>query len=100
AIGIIVIHNNDPTKHTPVDPQDLPIEVADLPEGSVHGSPLETRCFPFPFEVAVLPAQLERAFEPVPLPGPDPGPMRPMEMEEDVTAHRAKKRELDIGPPV
>jgi FtsP/CotA-like multicopper oxidase with cupredoxin domain/plastocyanin len=97
AIGIIVIHNN-------ADPQDLPIQLADLPEGSVHGSPLETRCFPFPFEVAVLPGQLERAFEPLPLPGPHPGPdpdpMPPMEMEEDVTAHHARKRELEIGPPV
>ena len=51
AIGIIVIHN-------PNDPEDLVIGNADLPGGSVVGNVWERRCFPFPFDVRVLPHDL------------------------------------------
>jgi FtsP/CotA-like multicopper oxidase with cupredoxin domain/plastocyanin len=47
AIGIIVIHN-------PADPED--VATPDVPPS---GSPIQIRCFPFPFDVAILPHQLE-----------------------------------------
>ncbi len=50
AIGIIVIHNS-------ADPQD--IITPDLPGGSPIGSPVETICFPLPFEVHTLPHDVE-----------------------------------------
>lgn len=54
AIGIVVIHNsNDP----------LDVVSPDLPGNSQTGSPLDTFCFPFPFNSRILPtqiAQLER----------------------------------------
>lgn len=59
AIGIIVIHNNDATKHSPIDPDEPVITPADLPGGSPTGSPVQIRCFPFPFDVHVLPHDLE-----------------------------------------
>jgi FtsP/CotA-like multicopper oxidase with cupredoxin domain len=46
AIGISVIHN-------PADPDDVLVQ--DLPGGSPNGSPVVTRCFPFPFPVPTLP---------------------------------------------
>jgi len=61
AIGIIVIHN-------PNDPQDVIVEEADLPGGSPNGSPIRFRSFPFPFDVGVLPAQLEFLGRPAPAP--------------------------------
>ena len=61
AIGIIVIHN-------PNDPQDVIVEEADLPGGSPNGSPIVFRCFPFPFDVGVLPTQLEFLGRPAPAP--------------------------------
>lgn len=51
AIGIIVIHN-------PTDPDD--VINPPLPGGSVNGSPLRLRCFPFPFDIAVLPHDLNK----------------------------------------
>jgi FtsP/CotA-like multicopper oxidase with cupredoxin domain/plastocyanin len=59
AIGIIVIHNNDPAKHAPIDPDDVAITNADLPAGSPIGSPIRFRCFPFPTPIPRLPADLE-----------------------------------------
>jgi plastocyanin len=50
AIAFLVIHNPD-------DPDDV-IE-ADQPGGVHGGSPIETRCFPFPFPVTALPHDLE-----------------------------------------
>jgi FtsP/CotA-like multicopper oxidase with cupredoxin domain len=47
AIGIIVIHN-------PNDREDVTVGAADLPGGSLLGSPLERRCFPFDPPVVVL----------------------------------------------
>ena len=61
AIGIIVIHN-------PNDPQDVIVGAADLPGGSPNGSPIGFRCFPFPFDVGVLPGQLEFLGRPAPAP--------------------------------
>jgi plastocyanin len=54
AIGIIVIHNPaDPDDiHDPENPENFQ---QDLPGGSPNGSPIETRCFPFPFPVPTLP---------------------------------------------
>ncbi len=54
AIGIIVIHNPaDPDDiHDPQNPTDFQ---QDLPGGSPNGSPVEVRCFPFPFPVPTLP---------------------------------------------
>jgi FtsP/CotA-like multicopper oxidase with cupredoxin domain len=51
AIGIIVIHNPD-------DPDDV-IDPP-LPGGSFIGSPTRFHCFPFPFDVPVLPHDLNR----------------------------------------
>jgi FtsP/CotA-like multicopper oxidase with cupredoxin domain/plastocyanin len=59
AIGIIVIHNNDPAKHDPVDPDDVAITNGDLPGGSPNGSPISVRCFPFTNPIPRLPADLE-----------------------------------------
>lgn len=68
AIGIIAIHN-------PNDPDDVIGQ--DLPGGSVNGHPTQLRCFPFPFDVAVLPHDLNRfqvAHPPGPIPPPLPRP--------------------------
>ncbi len=51
AIGIIVIHN-------PADPDD--VISPPLPGGSVNGSPIRTRCFPFEIDIPVLPHDLNR----------------------------------------
>ncbi len=52
AIGIIVIHN-------PNDPEDVVVGPGDFPVANdPNSSPIRVRCFPFPFEVAVLPHQL------------------------------------------
>ena len=59
AIGIIVIHNNDPSKHSPSDPDDVTVDVVDLPNGSPNGSLTHLLCFPFPFEAQALPHDLE-----------------------------------------
>ncbi len=60
AIGIIVIHNSDPAKNTPIDPDDVTIGPPDLPGGSPTGSPVRVRCFPLPFKPPVLPHDLDR----------------------------------------
>ena len=52
AIGIVVIHNPNDPEDVIVGPNDFP--VANDP----NSSPIRLRCFPFPFEVAVLPHQL------------------------------------------
>lgn len=62
AIGIVVIHN-------PADPEDFigdpnlagpGQQVQDLPAGSFNASPIRRVCFPPPFKVPVLPADLDR----------------------------------------
>lgn len=65
AIGIIVIHN-------PADPEDLVIGDADLPGGSFVGNVWVRRCFPFPFEVGVLPHDLIRLGRISPIHQPPP----------------------------
>jgi plastocyanin len=51
AIGIIVIHNPD-------DPDDVLVQ--DLPGGLPNGSPVEKKCFPFPFPVPTLPHDVNK----------------------------------------
>ncbi len=60
AMGIIVIHNPaDPDDiHDPQNPTDFQ---QDLPGGSANGSPVEIRCFPFPFPVPTLPHDVNQA---------------------------------------
>jgi len=79
AIGFVVIHN-------PADPDDVvgdpslaapPQPVQDLPGGSFTGSPVRRICFPTPFNVPVLPADLDRFL--VAHPPHRPGP--PEELE-------------------
>lgn len=69
AIGIIVIHHPD-------DPDE--VISPPLPGNAFIGSPINFRCFPFPFDVAVLPHDLNRfglaAREPQTIhAGPHPG---------------------------
>ncbi len=52
AIGIVVIHNPDDPEDVIVGPGDFPVA------GDPNSSPIRLQCFPFPFEVAVLPHQL------------------------------------------
>ena len=53
AIGIVVIHNS------PDDPDDVTIGPGDFPvPGDPNSHPIRVECFPFPFDVAVLPHQL------------------------------------------
>jgi len=94
AIGIIVIHNPADAENEVLDPP--------LPGGSVTGSPVFWRCFPFPREVLANPAILQglgRA-ERIPLgipPGPppelqpQPAPM-PMGGMAEVEGHAKPRR--------
>jgi len=61
AIGIIVIHNNDPAKNNPIDPDDVTVGPADLPGGSPIGSPVRFNCTPFSTatRVPLLPHDLD-----------------------------------------
>jgi plastocyanin/FtsP/CotA-like multicopper oxidase with cupredoxin domain len=52
AIGIVVIHNPNDPEDVVVGPNDLPIA------NDPNSSPIRLQCFPFPFDVAVLPHQL------------------------------------------
>jgi hypothetical protein len=51
AIGIIVIHNPEDSEEVISPP---------LPGDSFIGSPIRTRCFPFPFDISILPHDLNR----------------------------------------
>jgi FtsP/CotA-like multicopper oxidase with cupredoxin domain/plastocyanin len=64
AIGIIVIHNPaDAEQEVDIragDPQDPSrLDPNFLPGGSPNGSPVQTFCFPLPFEANILPLDLE-----------------------------------------
>jgi FtsP/CotA-like multicopper oxidase with cupredoxin domain len=72
AIGFVVIHN-------PADPDDVVGDpsvattdqpVQELPGGSFNGSPVRRVCFPPPFDIPVLPVDLDRFLEAHP---PRPG---------------------------
>jgi len=78
AIGIIVIHNS-------ADPDDVLVQ--DLPGGQSNGPLTRLRCFPFPFEVPVLPHELERIGAAL---GQPPGMEHATEMgeEHDPPQHR------------
>src|SRR2546430_8245418 len=67
AIGIIVIHNPaDPDDiHDPQNPTDFQ---QDLPGGLPNGSPVEVRCFPFPFPVPTLPHDVNQVLTAHPSP--------------------------------
>lgn len=74
AIGFVVIHNpadpddvvGDPSIATPGQP------VQDLPGGSFNGSPVRRICFPPPFDIPVLPVDLDRFLEAHPPRRPGP----------------------------
>ncbi len=54
AIGIVVIHN-------PADTQnDFTVANIDFPDNSPNGNPIAINCFPFPFEIAIDKAILQR----------------------------------------
>ena len=88
AIGIAVIHN-------PGDPQDVDIrrvphdddntlDPALLPGGDPNGSPIETICFPIPFDIPALP------HDRLGLPSPS------AQASEEVAGH---ERAAEVGPP-
>jgi plastocyanin/FtsP/CotA-like multicopper oxidase with cupredoxin domain len=86
AIGIVVIHNPNDPEDVIVGPNDFPIA------GDPNSSPIRLQCFPFPFEVAVMPHQLielgrvarmeDLLFD---LPGPAPMVMPDMPMGGDMS---------------
>jgi FtsP/CotA-like multicopper oxidase with cupredoxin domain len=99
AIGIIVIHN------VPADAQnDFVITAADLPAGSLNGSPVAITCFPIvtKFPIAALPQD----FSGLGAPTETASPMAHMAAiggerhEKRKPAAKAVKEETDVGPPV
>jgi FtsP/CotA-like multicopper oxidase with cupredoxin domain/plastocyanin len=79
AIGIIVIHN-------PADPEDVL-----TPDVPLFGSPVQVRCFPLPFDVPILPHQLETLGAVAP---PGSGHTMPMAMH----VHGGKEKEREEAP--
>ena len=94
AIGIIVIHN-------PQDPEEVINQ--DLPP---FGSPIQIRCFPLPFEVPILPHQLETLGVLSPHPG-EPGmdamnmkaPPRALDKKAEGQRHSEKDQKEKTDAP-
>src|SRR5229473_4496686 len=102
AIGIIVIHNPaDAQQEVDIragDPQDPSrLDPNFLPGGSPNGSPVQTFCFPLPFEANILPLDLEG------LPSVEPmsmqGEMHGMPGMAEAKKSKHAKSEADVASP-